>query len=322
MDNFQKVFIKFKKLDLSKAAVSLYIVHRTMYKREAKYTVAEVAIKENLSNKLLGIVNRSIVNSNTVSEYEFITGDQDNSLLNIPASETDFEAIECVLQEGDIGEIEDPEEMVKAHFYIVCLTMHEISPIYAIRQVSDSWTAKKVKSYLSLRMQNKTLVDLEEDKIFRISNSFDFFSFEKEIFILSKTRFESAMNFRDGMIKNRNEIINEFGKRRIVDDPGKFGKAIGDNMRYLRKLSMVKNAGYYKDADYMTRLRSLAGNDGWDIKFDQAGSMVVTDDNVKDILIFLNNDRLISEVNDERFNVEAKKSVPKSQAKQLKKVAS
>ena len=51
--------------------------------------------------------------------------------------------------------------------------------------------------------KNNMLVDLEQGELFRIDTKIDFFSFDGVLFVADKKNFETALNFREGMERNR-----------------------------------------------------------------------------------------------------------------------
>jgi hypothetical protein len=79
-------------------------------------------------------------------------------------------------------------------------------------------------------------------------------------------------------------------------------------MPYLRKIATIRNLGHYKDPVYLRRLQLLCVAKGWNIQFENE-QIVITEDNLDDILTLLQNKRLHSELTEEDFDVESTKLV-------------
>ena len=76
-------------------------------------------------------------------------------------------------------------------------------------------------------------------------------------------------------------------------------------MKYLRKISMIKNNGYYKNKDFMARLTQANKTEKWGLTIVN-NKIVLTEENFNDVLTVLNNDRLKSPITEETFDVHVK----------------
>ncbi|MCW3787227.1 Kiwa anti-phage protein KwaB-like domain-containing protein [Plebeiibacterium sediminum] len=307
-ETIQNSFKAVKDIDLLKATVTLYVVKRKLRNRSATYTPRIVNIDNNLKYKLRNISSKKIEVSNQALEYDFNTSDLDNNVLGIETNETDLQNILDTINAPEPIQIVDKyEDLLGAWIYIARLDVPNNKPLYAIRRVSEGWSTKKV-TQLSVNMifSNNMLVDLDRQNIFRIDNKIDFFSYDGFIFIADKKNFEAALNFREGMEKNRDIIVEEFKEAKLFVNADEIKKFVGDSIPRLRKLSQVKNAGYYKDNSFLTSLKQVALEENWDIEYDNEGKMTVTEDNIDSILSVLNNGRLTSKVTKEIFDVDVK----------------
>jgi hypothetical protein len=192
-----------------------------------------------------------------VREYDFSTADLDEEMLGIETSETDMQAIiDSVANPNTIKEAKNVEDLYDAWMYLVRIDSGS-SVLYYARQISGAWNVRKIQSISNLIWKDHILMDLSEDKFFRIDSKIDFFSFDGHIFIADKKNFETALNFRSGMEDNRDQIIEELRGKSVADNPDKIKTFVGNNIRRLRKLSQVKKAGYYRDARYLKQLREV-----------------------------------------------------------------
>lgn len=93
---------------------------------------------------------------------------------------------------------------------------------------------------------NNMLVDLSQQEIFRIDGKVDFFTYNGVIFIADKRNFEAALNFREGMERNRDEIVKEFSELGLFENATAVSEFVGNNLRRLRRLSQVKKLAITK----------------------------------------------------------------------------
>jgi len=112
----------------------------------------------------------------------------------------------------------------------------------------------------------------------------------------------AALNFREGMERNRDEIVKEFSSLGLFENTAAVSDLVGKNLRHLRRLSQVKKAGYYKDPHFLANLSKVnKKEDGQGIKYSPDGKPLVTEGDIETVLRVLNNDRLTSKINAMNF---------------------
>jgi hypothetical protein len=275
----------------SKSTVSLYVAKRTLKNKVAKYEVFQVNVDKSLRKKLRTLSIKRLKLANVATEYDFNTADLDNDMLSIETTDTDFQTIlEQITSDKDPVFIKDFSELVDTWVYVARFELKGEVPLYSVRKVSDVWSTKKVNQLVNALFQGNMLVDLKQEHIFRIDGKIDFFSHDGTIFIADKKNFESALNFRVGMEKNRDEIIEEFKDTNLFVDAEEISKLVGSNLKRLRKLSQVKKAGYYKDKGFLTKLKQVSKDEGWGVKYSADGKLIVDKDDIDIVLKVLNND--------------------------------
>jgi hypothetical protein len=312
MDELQKLLRRLKYVEWGQGLVSLWVVNRSMSQRQANYEILKVEAEDKLRSKLRGFLTRKIDQSNLVEEYQPVTDDQDERVFGIKTLETDFSAIQKHIEEtvtkGSAGNlVTTPEQLMGSWGYIIRVQKVD-KVLYGFRQVSRLWTTKKVRNLMSLLFEKEMLVDLDDKQVFHLDSLIDFMVFEDTLLILDKKHFESAMNFRAGMEQHRDDVLVEFAKLKLFPDIEPMRATIGDNVRLLRKIAMVRNSGYYRDQAFVEKLHALNKKKGWGLVIEN-GQIVVTPENVELVLTLLNNDRLTSEINEETFDVAVKKPV-------------
>lgn len=300
-----------KSLPWNKATATFYTTKRRLQSRKANYSVFQVEIDTKLEARLISNARKKIDASNQIIEYEFITADQDETLLTTEIEGTDFEGIiETIQAKSPPKKIADENELIGSWSYIARIDFPENEPLYIARKVSNFWTPKKVKNMASLLFKKKVLYDMEDKDYFRIDSKIDFFCHGGNIFICDKKAFESALNFREGMLNNRDNIVTAFKSTNVFQNPDKISELVGDNMKLLRKLSQVNNSAYWKNSDFIKEMQRISRIEKWTINFDQNSQVLVTEDTIETILTVLNNDRLKSQINKEGFDVDVKRKIP------------
>lgn len=295
---------KMKSLDLDNASVFLWIIKRKLKDKKADYSVLNAEIENKLSEKLRKILKEKFDNCNQLRDYSHLTEDQDDDVLTLNYKETDFSQIFLKIQKGsDNPKVEKTEDLFGAWAYVIELKCD--FHLLTFTKVPETWDLKKKKGLMNLIFVENKFKDLDDNSIFRIQRKIDFFCFEDIIFVLDKKKFETGLNFREGMKANRDEVLKDFEAFGIVDDIEKLRERVGENMKYLRKISMIKNNGYYKNEDFIARLIQANVKEKWGLKMED-NKIVIADDNFVDVLTILNNDRLKSPITDETFDVHVK----------------
>lgn len=307
MENFKEIFDEVKSIDLTNAIVSFYIVKRRLVQRTASYEVMMVNIDDNLKKKIRKIANDKISASNNALEYDFNTADFDDNFLSILTIETDFQfIIETIQRNPGPNFVEKNQDLLDSWLYIGRLDINGCKPIFSVRKVSSNWKAAKVSQLVNMIFSNNMLIDIEQKEIFSIDGKIDFFAFGDAIFIADKRNFETALNFREGMERNRDQIVQDFKNIELFVDADEVANLVGDNMRRLRKLSQVKKSGYYANPGFLSNLKRVSDEEGWGIEYSSDGRLIATEENIDTVLKVLNNDRLKSPINQENFDVDVK----------------
>jgi len=306
MKNLENIFKQLKKIDWNKSIVSFYIVKRRLINRVAKYEVFQVNTDDNLRKKLRKIVAAKVSSSNQALEYDFNTTDLDDNVLGISAYDTDLQQlIDSITADESPVFAESYKTLLGSWIYIARLEK-DGQILYSIRRVSEGWTTKKVSQLINMIFDNNMLVDLEQKEIFRVDGKVDFFSFKGIIFIADKKNFETALNFREGMERNRDEIVEEFKETKLFVNADEISNLVGNNIKRLRKLSQVKKAQYYKEQNFLKSLKQVNEEENWGLQYSDEGKLIVTEDDIDTVLKVLNNDRLTSKINQENFDVDVK----------------
>ncbi|MCD0501531.1 DUF4868 domain-containing protein [Bordetella petrii] len=309
-DTAAKKLAQIKATDFSGWPVTFWLVKKKIARKKAHYDVLRVDTDTRLQQRFQGFLKQQLQDRDFhLSSYDFNNADGDDVLFTIAADATEFVNIQAAVEAGfDNPLAKNYDELLNSWAYIA-LFENGGKRLYACRKISAETQPRKVKSKSATFFQHHKLVDIDEKEIFLIDPRYDFFVFEDTIFIAHKRQFESAMNFREGMIANGAEVLSDFEKLKLVDDVKIIREYVGTNLHHLRKLSSIRKSGYYKQPGYMKKLIAVSQSEKWDLKIYQ-DKIVVEPDTVELLLKLLNNDRLRSPINDELFDSAAKEPVP------------
>ncbi|MBT9540059.1 Kiwa anti-phage protein KwaB-like domain-containing protein [Thiobacillus sp.] len=299
-----------RKTDFKHWITTIWLVKRRLdVHKQAHYSVFRVDVDKKLLNKLKKAVTDRIQGANyKLESYDFLTADQDNHLFTIESSETDFAKIQGEVDKGLANpKVEKYEDLLNSWAYVVKLE-HGESVVYGVRKINKFTQAAKITSVSYFLFEDKKLVDLDDKKIFAIDTHIDFFAYDGTTFITNKKEFESALNFRAGMEKNRDAVLDEFLALKVFNDVEPIRKSVGANLHLLRKISSIQKSGYYKSPQYLVDLIKVNQEKNWGLVV-QNGIIVVNEDNVDLVLTLLNNGRLESPINHEMFDAAVKKKV-------------
>ncbi len=307
--SMETVLKKVQSFQLSKAQSVLWIVKRRLRGGVADYSIASVKTHAKLQKKLVDVVARAIRSANHVEEYEFLSEDKDeDAMLSVKLTETDLNQIANTISYGsDNPKVETADQLLDSWAYAIELHVGK-ERILAVRKIPEGWKLKQKEKRLSALFKNHMLLDFEDTDVFRLDRTIDFFAYHDLVFILDKKKFESAMNFRAGMERNRDGLLDELKELDVVNDVEIIRLRAGTRIGFLRRMSMIKKNGYYKRPGFMKRLKTVCAEKNWPIAFEEE-KVVITEDNVEAVLKLLNDDRLASLLTDDIFDVSVKKKV-------------
>lgn len=295
--------------DFKHWVTTFWLVKRKLSQQQAKYSVLKVDTDSKLELKLKNAVTEKILNQEyQLDDYDFLTADQDKSLLTIASSETDVMLIQAEIEKGTANaKVEQYEQLLDSWAMVIKLE-HQDQAIYAYRKINKFNHAARLSHVSFIQFKDQELKDLDEKEIFTIDTQVDFFTYDGTTFITNKKEFESTLNFRAGMEKNRDVVLQEFVDLNIFSDATLLKEHIGANLNYLRKVSSIQKSGYYKDAKFMEELVKVNQSKNWGLQVEN-GAIVINETTIDLVLTLLNNGRLESPINHEIFDAAVKKKV-------------
>lgn len=301
--------------DFGKWQPSFWLIKKGRSEGDTSYQAMRVDMDVKLRNRFKRYLKQQLQGRNFhVAVYDYNNADGDDALFTVDVSETDFGKVIAAIEGGfKNSRVTKYEELLRSWAYVI-LFENDGKKLFAWKHISADTQPKKAAAKDLAFFLNKKLVDLDDKEVFMIYPSFDFFVYEGTTFIANKRKFESSMNFRDGMRKNGDEVLSAFEKLQIFDDVEIIRNFVGSNLHHLRKLSSIRKAGYYEKADYMEKLIKVSKKEKWELKIVD-GKIIVEAETVELLLKLLNNDRLRSPINDELFDSAAKAPVKNKAAR-------
>lgn len=288
---------------------TFWLVKRKLSQQQAKYSILKVDTDARLEQKLKHAVTAKISDQGyQLDAYDFLTTDQDNGLLTIESAATDVTLIQAEIDKGTANpKVEKYEDLLDSWAMVIKLE-HQDKALYAYRKIHKFTNPAKLAHVSFLQFKDQELKDLDQQEIFTIDTQVDFFSYEGTTFIANKKEFESTLNFRAGMEKNRDVVLQELVDLNIFSDASLLKEHIGANLNYLRKVSSIQKSGYYKDAQFLQELVKVNEQKGWGLVIEN-GAIVINEASIDLVLTLLNNGRLESPINHEMFDAPVKKKV-------------
>ncbi|GAA4317880.1 Kiwa anti-phage protein KwaB-like domain-containing protein [Compostibacter hankyongensis] len=297
-----------KDTDLNAMDVTLALVKEYKQRRISRYSVKYIPIDKPLESRLRGIITDQLSRHDTVSAYSFDCPEPEpDQLRAIDYHETDFPRIfgQLLALNPEEDVIEDIDELVKARAYLIVLRNEDGIQVTGFKTLPESWKMRRTRGLIPLLYRGKRFVDLEEENVFSIASTVDLIHFKETLFIHSKKEFERGLNFRDGMMAKARELYEEIKDLDLFVNMDLLLSKVGNNQRYLRKIALIKDLGYYRNPKFLSRMRRISRAKDWDIRFEN-GQIAFTDDTLDTILSILQNKRLYSEMTEEDFDVDGK----------------
>ncbi|HMW08603.1 MAG TPA: DUF4868 domain-containing protein [Leptospiraceae bacterium] len=313
ISNSKEIFSQLSLLEFSKFTLEFWIIKEHKNKRESIYEAFFVMIDDSFREKIIQVVNNIFKNKNFIlKEYSHEVIDNEEEIMFIDSKETEIsQIIEKTLdKESDEKKVKDINELSDTWAYLIKLS-HKNSEINFFKKLNRKWKIEKSKKeFFYSFFKNKMITALKEEDVIQISKTFDYIDYNGIIYILNKRNFETALNFRKGMEKNRDSLITELNELSIVENLDDFKEAIGNNLHLLRKASMIKKSQYYKDENFMKKLMEVNKKNKWGLTFKNNRIVFNKEkDKIEEILSCLNDDRLESPITLSIYDVQGKRKV-------------
>lgn len=283
-----------KAFGIADADIALWTFKKQSPKGEPpQYNGHWVDTTADMDEQLRQIVAHQLNNILEEREYGLLTENNEASVLRIALEETHAGLIANeIVGEINKRKVKDVKTLRNCAFYVIKLVNGE-NILYCARKTDASWKTKSAFNAITAVFSEKQL-DVVSDEDFKIQKSIDFFWMNEDLLIKSKDNFESILNYKEAHEKDFEEMIKEDEFTRIFSDVGVLSNFVGSNKINLRRMSAIRQKGFYKNKMFMDNLRKDYEKFNLKISFDAAGRFVPTPENCREIISALLDHRLIS----------------------------
>lgn len=299
----QEDFEAFKTFQTSEGSASLWVFKKRPIADDANpFRAVTVMMSDALAAELRAVVQGYQQTLSEVNPYDLLAQTNESGFLGVGRVGTLFPDLEeLVDQPAHEHQITSVKQLNNAAGYVLRLRVGD-SVLYCAKKAASDWATKKKKGMLSILFKDATL-DIQEDPSFSIARSFDFFALNDSLLMTNKSAFESLLNHKvtyadefTALQTEPNFVAVFSGLTHVVD-------YVGNNAIQLRRMTVIKERGYYNNAGYMQRLRTVSALRGWGIVFDADGKICPTAETVRDIIQVLLDHRLRSELSENQYDV-------------------
>jgi len=292
-------------LDLAAANLSLWIFKR---RNAGGFSAKSIDVTDALANELRRIAGAAILARTEVDDYSLTEQCNEVSCLHVGTDETCFSDLAAVVNvPAEEHRVTGERDFQNLMGYVVRLRIGE-QIVYCVKQVTDAWKTKKARTVINVVLHANQL-DLVEDRSFTISKLIDFVVFGDDLFIMNKRAFEYILSYKIEYANSFVELQREEAFTTRFVDMQPLIDHVGSNTMHLRRMAVIHQKAHYRDEAYMTRLREVNAQEGWDIQFDEAGRIAANKNSMKVIMQVLLNHRLYSRLSLSTFDVPTSSAV-------------
>ncbi|TCQ02113.1 uncharacterized protein DUF4868 [Rhizobium sp. PP-F2F-G36] len=287
-----------KAFDIQNSEVTLWTFKGTSPKINGHW----IETTDDLDHQLKAIFSNQLGQLTEAQDYTLMAQNNEGSVLSLPADETDIEAvITAIANKHRRRRISDVKTLQNARFYVVKLA-HDGQFVLGIRKTDKSWKTRSAANILTAIYKDREL-DVLEDEGFKIHKSFDMFYVNEDILICNKRNFEIVLAYRAAHENDFSEMKQESEFQGVFESFDVLGDFVSSNRVHLRRMSAIREKGFYKDLTFMDNLRAHFQEFGLNIQFDDAGKIVPTAETCRDILTALLDHRLRSGFSGNTYDV-------------------
>lgn len=290
-------------LDVVQADVSLWVFKKRPVTGQANpFTAVSVLMSDTLRDQLKELVVGYQRSHTYAEDYNLLAQPSEDGFLSVPREDTLFPNLQALVDQPlEECLVSDIRRLNNAAGYVLRLSHAELI-VYCIKKTNQDWGTRKKKDVMNIFFTGGGL-DILENPSFSISRQFDFFVAGDHVLMTSKPAFESLLSHKESYEDAYEELKQEQGFAAAISDMAPLDAFVGKNSTQLRRMTVIKARGYYRNPNYLARLRQVNASRGWGIQFDDQGRIVPTAEKMRDILHVLLDHRLHSELSDNQYDV-------------------
>ncbi len=290
--------------DFESSAVTLWTFKGTAPKVNGHW----IETSDSLDGHLKSVATSQLSQLEEEFEYGLLTQNNEASVLILPQDETYFYAVLEGLSDASYSrKIRDVRTIRNAKFYVAEFVCDD-KVVHAVKRTDKSWRTQEKKAIINIFWKDKQL-DVLDDDGFTIHRSFDFFVYDNNLLISNKSNFETILNYRAFHQQDFEDLCGEAEFLGIFVDVAPLIAFVGTNKAQLRRMSAIRQKGFYKDADFMSRLRGQYSDFGLSLDFNSNGMIEASAGNCKDVLTALLDHRLRSSFSQITYDVQSTSTI-------------
>jgi hypothetical protein len=233
-----------RQFDVEAATLSVWTLKKSQ-SQTGRFKARSVVATPDLIEELKDIANARIHKCAEVDNYDLITQINESSCLFLDADETLFPQLQNVVdQPPEEHLIEDFSDLQGSLGYVARFT-HGDDVLYCVCKLLGDWQVKKRK------------LDLADDETFAISKTFDFFAMNDNILVVNRANFESLLEYKQTYVSSFAELQADATFEGVFSDMALLIKHVGTNTMHLRRMAVVQERAYYRDANFMAKLQAV-----------------------------------------------------------------
>ncbi|CAN7246625.1 DUF4868 domain-containing protein [Caballeronia sp. LjRoot34] len=290
-----------KNFNVADASLTLWTFKKSAGKGGRFKAFAAVTTDE-LTAELKRIVTDTLARYQEVEDYQLLAQPNEVGCLYLEGDETTFPQLQDQIDlPPEEHLITNVKQLENSAGYVVRLQTHN-DVLYGVRRLASDWRVKKRASVVNLVLNGNQL-DLAGDESFQIAKTFDFFATKTDLLIINKSSFESLLEYKQTYAVSFTELQQSDEFKAVFSDVALLVQHVGTNAMHLRRMAVVQERAHYANQDYMQRLRATSAARNWQIRFDDRGRIIPTEDTIRTVIQVLLNHRLHSELSETDFDV-------------------
>jgi hypothetical protein len=290
-------------IDLDQSEVTLWVFKKSGKSAQPSFSGRWVETGDALNAALKETVANARGRISEVNEYGLLAQNNEASALSIGTNETHAPGIvAAAAAEENPRKATQQKHLQNANLYAIKIVGGDNSVIYAVSSTTSSWRTQKMGGMLPVFYSDAGL-ELDTTARFELSKAVDFFIVGETILIVHKAHFESVLNYKQAHQEDFTELQVEAEFTAVFSDIGPLTLHVGSNKIHLRRMSAIRAKGHYKNAQFMTNLRTRHAQYGLTLVFNPGGQLVATPETCADIIRALLDHRLISPFSANAYDV-------------------
>lgn len=292
-----------KKFNCAEAQIALWTFKKQSTAGEPpQYNGHWIDTTDKMDVELRSILSGFIENVTEVIPFSLLAQNNESSALSILADETHVPSIiEKTSAESAQRKTRSIKTLRNAKFYVVKYTIAD-RVVRGFRKTDSTWRTATATNVLTAFFSDNQL-DIASDTGFQIHKNFDFVTIDDEILIRHKNNFESVLEYKAAHEDDFAEMSAEAAFLDLFTGIDELTAFVGSNKIQLRRMSSIRQKGFYKDPDFMKNVKSDHAEYGLKINFSDEGKITPCEFTCRDIMSALLDHRLRSGFSGNNYEV-------------------